>query len=325
MTAPTPGLHHVTAIAGDPERNARFYVETLGLRFVKRIVNHDDDTTYHFYFGDGAGTPGTTVTFFPWTDAGPEGTTGAGQITAFAYLIRPESVDYWLERFDARDVSVEHDKRFGESVLRITDPDGLPVELVASADAAAAEITPWADGPVPTAHQVRGLHGVTLGVADPDPTAAVLTDALDYEFVDECDGRRRYRTVAGGPGSVVDVVRTTAAGRQGVGTVHHVAFAARDDEHHRAVRAALADHGLRVTERIDRVYFDAIYAREPGGVLFEVATEGPGLDVDESVADLGSELALPDWLEDERDRIEVALPTFEYRYEPRGATAKGNE
>ena len=330
----TSGLHHVTAIAGDPERNADFYVGTLGLRFVKRTVNHDDTGTYHFYFGDEAGTPGTNITFFPWTDRGRDGEFGAGQTRHTAYRIPEDSVDYWRERLESRDVDVTETERFGETVLRFSDPDGIGLELVAADDATAhgdpAEVgdevdvgdgtvdhggsiaTVWEDGPVPEERQLQGFHNVTLAVAEIDPTAAVLTDVLGYEFEGEADGRHRYRSATGGPGSIVDLVETDAGrGRTGVGTVHHVAFKARDLEEQERWREAYADHGLSPSEVIDRKYFRSIYTREPGGVLFEMATMAPGFTADEEYEELGSRLTLPEWLEDERERIEAQLPAFD--------------
>lgn len=310
MAPETPGLHHVTAIAGDPQRNADFYVGTLGLRLVKRTVNHDDPGTYHLYFGDGEGTPGTNITFFPWTDEGRPGQFGAGQTKTTAYRIPPGSVNYWRDRLESRDVAVDVEDRFGETALRFEDPDGIGLELVATEGA--TDATPWTEAPVPTDHQLRGFHGVTLAVGSVDATAAVLTDVLGYELEDEVDDRRRYRAAAGGPGSIVDLVETDVGrGRMGVGTVHHVAFAAADVEEQEAWREAFADHGLSPTEVIDRKYFRSIYVREPGGVLFEMATTGPGFAVDEDPAELGSELVLPDHLEDERERIEAQLPPFD--------------
>lgn len=309
----TAGIHHVTAIAGDPGRNADFYVGTLGLRFVKRTVNHDDTNTYHFYFGDRRGTPGTAITFFPWTDEGRQGEFGAGQTAATAYAIRPESVGYWRDRLADRGVELTETEHFGEPVLSFADPDGIGLELVGTEAAAGAPAEPWEESPVPTEHQLRGFDGVTLAVAGYEPTERVLTGVLGYELADEDDGRRRYRTAAGErPGTTVDLVETDAErGRMGVGTVHHVAFKAEDTEQQEAYREAFEEQGLRVSEIIDRKYFHAIYAREPGGVLFEVSTMGPGFTADEDVEELGSRLTLPEWLEEEREAIEAALPAVE--------------
>jgi glyoxalase family protein len=312
----------VTAIASDPSANAAFYVDTLGLRFVKRTVNHDDTGTYHFYFGDGEGSPGATITFFPWGEDGREGEFGAGQTETTAYLIPDESVGYWRDRLADADVPVVERERFGAKVLSFEDPDGIGIELVADPDAEGLG-SPWAGSPVPAEHQLRGFYGVTLAVADAEPTAGVLEDVLGYEREgSETDAagspdaaareRHRYRASGGGPGSVVDLVETDLPrGRMGAGTVHHVAFAAADVDEQAAYREAYADLGLEATEPIDRTYFHAIYCREPGGVLFEIATTSPGFTADEAVEDLGGSLMLPEWLEDERERIEAALPEFD--------------
>jgi glyoxalase family protein len=310
MPPTTPGLHHVTAIAGDPNDNAAFYVETLGLRMVKRTVNHDDTGTYHFYFGDGEGTPGTNITFFPWTDAGRQGKFGAGQTRDTAYLIDPSAVDYWADRLTEAGVDVTRSDRFGDEVLSFSDPDGIGLELVA-ADAA-SDATPWSDSPVPEAYQLRGFHAVTLAVADVEPTAEILTDVLGYDHEATEGERHRYRSEAGGPGSIVDLVETdTGRGRMAVGTVHHVAFEVADVEAEEALLEAFEERGLNPSGVIDRTYFTSIYVREPGGVLFEFATPAPGFTADEPLDELGSRLALPEWLEDEREAIEAQLPPFE--------------
>jgi glyoxalase family protein len=306
----TTGLHHVTAVAGDPERNADFYVGVLGLRFLKRTVNHDDPTTYHFYYGDGAGTPGTAVTFFPWTDSGRRGEFGAGQTQRTAWAVPTDSLDYWAERLDAHGVAATRVERVGEPTIEFDDPDGIGLALVGTD--ALRETTPWDESPVPARHQLRGFHGVTLAVPDAEPTAGVLRDVLGYELDVEAGERRRYRAAGGGPGSVVDLVETgVGRGRTGVGTVHHVAFAAADVDELEAFRERAADRDLRATDVVDRTYFRSVYFREPGGVLFEVATTGPGFTADESVDELGSGLRLPGWLEDDRERIEADLPPFD--------------
>ncbi|MFC7132931.1 MULTISPECIES: ring-cleaving dioxygenase [Salinibaculum] len=310
MSPQTPGLHHVTAIVGDPQRNADFYVGTLGLRMVKRTVNHDDTGTYHFYFGDGEGTPGTNITFFPWGEAGRRGEFGAGQTRTTAYLVPEDSVDYWADRLEAAGVEYEREQRFAETVLRFSDPDGIELELVA-ADAD-SDAVPWRDSPVPEAHQLRGFYGVTLAVGDVGPTEEILTDVLGYERADEADGRLRYRSATGGPGSVVDLVETDLGrGRMGVGTVHHVAFEAADVDEQEQWREAYAAAGVEPTPVIDRTYFRSIYTREPGGILFEMATPEPGFTADEDLADLGSRLVLPERLEPDRERIESRLPDFD--------------
>ncbi|WP_340101060.1 ring-cleaving dioxygenase [Salinibaculum salinum] len=310
MSPETAGIHHVTAIVGDPDENAAFYVGTLGLRMVKRTVNHDDSGTYHFYFGDGEGTPGTNITFFPWTDSGRPGEFGAGQTETTAYLIPEESVTYWADRLDSEGVDYERTERFDETVLRFADPHGIELELVA-ADAA-SDAVPWPDSPVPEQHQLRGFSGVTLAVADYGPTEDVLTDVLGFEFAAEGDGRRRYRSGPGGPGSVVDLVETDRGrGRMGVGTVHHVAFEVADVDELEEWREAYAAAALEPTDVVDRKYFRSIYTREPGGVLFEMATLEPGFTVDEDLDELGSSLVLPERLEPQREQIEAQLPEFD--------------
>ena len=305
----TDGIHHVTAISGDPTRNATFYIETLGLRLVKQTVNHDDTHTYHLYFGDGEGTPGTNITFFPWTDEGRSGEFGAGQTQYTAYAVPAGSLDYWADRLADQSVDAERVTVFGEERLRFTDPDGIGLELVPTD--AERPGTPWADSPVPAEHQIVAFAGVTLALEDPSVTAEVLS-AIGYERVATDGDATRYDTGAEGPGTWVDLVETDAPqGRMGVGTVHHVAFRMADEAEQRATQEALADVGLDATEIIDRKYFKAIYAREPEGVLFEFATMGPGFDADEPVEALGERLTLPERLEGEREEIEAALPDFE--------------
>ncbi|QCC50823.1 ring-cleaving dioxygenase [Halapricum salinum] len=314
MSPTTSGLHHVTAIAGDPQRNADFYVETLGLRLVKRTVNHDDTGTYHLYFGDGVGTPGTNITFFPWGETGRQGEFGAGQTAATAYRIRPESLVYWRDRLDERGVDVEETTRFDEPVLAFADTDGIGLELIASESALDADTVAWEDSPVPAEHQLRGFHSVTLAVETFEPTHEILTEVLGYGLDAEAGDRRRYRTPAGS--QPLDLVETNQPrGRMGVGTVHHVAFEAPDTDAEAEWRGDFADHDLRSSRVIDRTYFQSVYCREPGGILFELATPDPGFTADEDVAELGSRLVLPDWLEDERGEIEAQLPPFD---PPRG-------
>ncbi|WP_222919601.1 ring-cleaving dioxygenase [Natrinema sp. SYSU A 869] len=311
MSPNTPGLHHVTAIAGDPQKNADFYVGTLGLRFVKQTVNHDDTGTDHFYFGDGEGSPGTNITFFPWADQGRQGRFGAGQTQTTAYGIPTDSVDYWRDRLESNGIEFEDEERFDETVLRISDPDGIELELVAATDAA-FDATPWEDGPVPTEYQLRGFYNVTLAVDDYGPTETILTDVLGYELEVNVDGRHRYRSATGGPGSIVDLVETDAGrGQMGVGTVHHIAFKAESVEEQEQWRKAFADAGLAPSAVIDRKYFQSIYTRGPGGILFEMATTGPGFTEDEALEELGSRLTLPERLEDEREQIEAQLPEFD--------------
>lgn len=315
MTPVSPGLHHVTAIAGDPQRNADFYVSVLGLRFVKRTVNHDDPWTYHFYFGDGEGTPGTSITFFPWTESGRDGRFGAGQTQTVAYAIPADAVDYWTERLESEGVDVERTDRFGQVVLRFEDPDGIGLELVATEESTPA--VPWPASPVPEENQLRGFHSVTLAVESVEPTAEILTGVLGYEHDRTADGRHRYRSGPGGFASIVDIVETDVErGRMGVGTVHHVAFRAEDVDELEAYQEAYETREVESSAIIDREYFHALYAREPGGVLFEISTMGPGFTVDEELSELGTSLVLPDHLEVERETIEAELPPFDASWIP---------
>ncbi|MFB6090994.1 MAG: ring-cleaving dioxygenase [Halobellus sp.] len=308
----TNGIHHVTAVAGDPQANLDFYTEVLGLRFVKRTVNFDDTTTYHLYYGDETGTPGTALTFFPF-DGARRGRPGRGQAVATAFAVPEGSLDYWTDRLaDSAATVGERETRFGAGVLPFEDPDGQPLELV-EAD---SPIEPWSGGPVPAEHGIRGFFGVTLHSAEPEATGNVL-DVLGLDRVgtetEPDDGSERVRYAADGDrATVVDVLhRGPPNGRPGVGTVHHVAFRAADEDEQRAWREELRDAGQFVTPQKDRQYFKSIYFREPGGILFEIATDGPGFTADEAVDELGSELKLPPWLADERERIEASLPPLD--------------
>jgi catechol 2,3-dioxygenase-like lactoylglutathione lyase family enzyme len=300
------GIHHVTAIAGDPQRNADFYAAVLGLRLVKRTVNFDDPGTYHLYFGDELGRPGSILTFFPWPD-GVRGRQGTGQTAAVALAVPPDSIGYWVGRLVAHGVAYTGpDRRFGQPAIAFDDPDGLPLELVG--DPRATTVAAWAEGPVPAEHAVRYIHGVTIWV-DGDPgSAALLEAALGYRRTEEEDARVRYE--AGKGSGAVDLRRATGFWRAtgGVGTVHHVAFRAEDGAAQLALRERIAGLGAAVTPVVDRQYFESIYFREPGGVLFEVATDAPGFATDEPADRLGTSLKLPPWLEPSREEIERILP-----------------
>lgn len=303
MPAPISGLHHVTAISGDPRGTIDFYRGTLGLRLVKVTVNFDDTSTYHLSFGNETGAPGTALTFFPF--GGRPGRVGQGQATATAFAVPAGSMDFWHEHLAAAGVTVDGPllDRFDDTVCRFRDPDGQPLELVEAETA----IAPWAGGPVPAAHAIRGVHGVTLHPTDVTATGSVL-ETMGFERTHEREGRQRYR----GPGAdaaLVDLLTEAGdRGQPGPGTVHHVAFRTPDADTQDAWLTELRDAGLGVTAAKDRHYFRSIYVREPGGVLFEIATEGPGFTRDEAVSQLGSGLRLPPWLEDEREHIEAALP-----------------
>jgi glyoxalase family protein len=306
MMPQTTGIHHVTAISGGPQRNVDFYAGTLGLRLVKKTVNFDDPETYHLYYGDGAGRPGTIMTFFPWAHA-PGGRIGAGQLVVTSFSIPAASLGYWTERLIEKGVRFEKPRdRFGDTVLSFEDPDRLRVELVAAEDGRPG----CSGGPVQDEHSVKGFHHVALAVETTESTAKLMTEILGFRRVDETEGRIRLAAGEGGPGDLVDVVNAAGFphGSMGVGTVHHVAFRVPDEETQLALREEVATLGYSVTPVLDRNYFRSIYFREPGGVLFEIATDPPGFAVDEAEEELGTHLKLPPWLEARRDRLEEVLP-----------------
>lgn len=305
------GIHHVTAISSDPAATLRFYGDTLGMRLVKQTVNFDDPGTFHLYFGDQTGAPGSILTFFPFP-GGMRGRTGTGQAAVTSLAIPVESVGWWIERLGARGVAVEAPVgRFDERVVALRDPDGMLLELVGSPRY--AELEGWAHGSIPAEHAVRGVHGVTLwtdGAAD--GTQEVLTGLLGLRYGGEHAGTRRFRGVSLA-GSVVDLRRADGfwRGVGGVGTVHHVAFRAENEARQLELRRAVEEAGLQITPVVDRQYFKSVYFREPGGVLFEVATDSPGFLSDEPEAALGTALKLPPWLEPRREEIVQALPPLE--------------
>ena len=286
-------IHHVTAIAREPQRNLDFYAGTLGMRLVKLTVNYDDPGTYHFYYGDELGRPGTLLTFFPWTGSRP-GRQGVGQINGVGLAVPQGSLGYWLERLLTRGVKFEGPtRRFGEQVLAFMDPDGLMLELVATPRVSGVD--GWRDGPVPVEHAVRGVHGVTIWEDGDTGSAAFLTGTMGYAIRAEEANRVRLESGSDGPGTVVELRRAPGfwRGTDGAGTVHHVAFRAPDDAEQATRQRGLREMGVQVTDVRDRSYFRSIYFREPGGVLFEIATDGPGFTLDESPSDLGTTLRLP--------------------------------
>lgn len=304
--AHTSGIHHVTAIAGDPRRNVDFYGGVLGLRLVKKTVNFDDPDTYHLYYGDRVGSPGTIMTFFPWGNA-PRGRIGAGQLTVTSFSVPRDSLGFWMQRLVERGIRFEKPKeRLGETVLTFEDPDGLRVELVAADDPREG----CSDGSVPAERSVRGLHHATLLVEHSGRTADLLTQSLGFSRMDSEEGRTRYAAKEGGPGALVDVSDGTGFpdGSTGIGTVHHVAFRVSGEDELLAAREEVERLGYDVTPVRERRYFRSIYFREPGGVLFEIATEAPGFTVDESEEHLGEELKLPPQHEPRRERLQKTLP-----------------
>lgn len=319
MTEPLTGIHHVTAIASDPQRNVDFYAGVLGMRLVKQTVNFDDPGTYHFYYGNALGHPGTILTFFPWPGA-RRGRRGAGQIGATAFSVPVASLGFWRERLTASGVDAAVETRFGQDLLTFTDPDGLALEL--AGDPGAESIPGWDGGPVAAQHTIRGVHSVTLWEANADLTDEMLHGALGFTAADQAGERTRYHildsdldsdsnsAIRAAIGTRVDVLHLpgTAPAMGGAGTIHHVAWRTGNRDQQQAWQARISARGLHVTDILDRQYFASIYFREPGGVLFEIATDPPGFTLDETPDALGTALKLPPWYESQRTVIERALP-----------------
>lgn len=308
-----PGIHHVTAIAGAAQATLNAYTSVLGLRRVKTTVNFDDPTTHHLYYGDTTGQPGTILTFFPWAHA-TAGRSGAGMASAVALAVPPDALDTWQARLREAGLETTSTERFGETVVRFAAPDGLPLELVGTNRVTNGDA--WAGGDVPPDAAIRGIDGVTLPALHRPRTEELLTDVFGWTRTAATDDRVRLEAPGDAPGRVVDLQTQPAhaPGRMGPGTVHHVAFRARTDEEQTAWQSTLRDRGLRVTDVKDRQYFRSIYFRDPtwtSGVLFEIATDGPGFTTDESVDALGSTLQLPPRLEDQRAELVDALPSLQ--------------
>jgi glyoxalase family protein len=306
------GLHHVTATVDDAQDDLDFCLETLGLRLVKKTVNFDNHNVYHFYYGDECGTPGTLWTTFPYKGWNvPVGEKGAGQIVATTFSVPAGSLPFWTSRLDAHGYEpVEGRARFDDEVIAFRDRSGLVFELVASADDPRES---W-QSTIDERSAIRGLHSVSLVVRRPQDTLDLMTQVLGFRVQDETTGRIRVGVHEAGPGHLIDILHDEQAtqARNGTGTVHHVALAIGTDEEQLAIRADLVQRGLKVTEVRDRQYFKSIYFREPGGVLFEVATMGPGFMVDEDLRTLGRDLKLPPWEEPSRQEIEDRLPQVTY-------------
>ncbi len=322
MNMVTEGLHHVTAIGGAPQRNIDFYIRGLGLRLVKKTVNFDDPSTYHLYYGDDAGTPGSLMTFFPWSGI-RSGRVGSGQSTATAFSVPSGSLGWWQNHF--RELHVETaitSISSDEERLTLRDPDGLVLELVASSTVDPR--TPWDSASVPAEYAVRGQHSSILTVTDPAGTLRVLTEELGLAIVDERADRFRLAAGPQHPGAIVDVIADPSGpvGLTAGGTVHHIAFRVPTRDGQEQWMHQLADHGYQVTEILDRQYFTSIYFREPGGVLFEIATDTPGFDIDEPLLELGRSLKLPPWLEPSREQIERAVAPITVPTENNPAVAR---
>lgn len=308
------GLHHVTAIAGDPQENVDFYTGVLGMRLVKKSVNQDAPDTYHFFYADGVGSPGTDLTFFPWPDL-PEARPRVGQVVEVPFAVPPGSLAYWQERLEEKDVEVKDvETRFDERTLPFVDPHGLHLALVETDEE--REFVPWEHSPVPADRQLRGMHAVRMWERKLEPTETLLTDVMGFEKIAEEGGWHRYGARGGGSGTlaevkVVDQHPRTSHRVGGTGAVHHAAWRMRDADEENRLRDIVEQVGLNPSPQIDRFWFTSVYFREPGGVLLELATDGPGFTVDEDQEDLGTSLVLPPWMEDERDEIEANLPSID--------------
>ncbi|MES3017925.1 MAG: ring-cleaving dioxygenase [Bacteroidota bacterium] len=305
------GLHHITAIAGEAKRNYNFYTNVLGLRLVKKTVNFDDPYTYHFYYGDKVGTPGSILTFFPW-EGMQAGRRGTRQVTEIGYSVPQNSLDFWLQRFEKHNVIYNKvSEKFGEQYLTFLDPDGLKFELITSKNT--DDRLPWETEEISADHALKGFHNITITTNKMESTANVLTNVFGYKLLESHVNRHRFVTDAVKTANIVDLVEAPgeSAGHVAAGSVHHVAFRVKDDKVLMAFRDKVVAAGLSITEKIDRNYFYSLYFREPGGVLFEIATDNPGFAIDESVEDLGSGLKLPAQYESSREDISRRLAVLD--------------
>jgi len=311
MTTSVHGIHHVTCIAGNAQENLDFYVTLLGMRLVKKSVNQDAPDTYHLFYADRVGTPGTDFTFFPWPNMGA-GRQGTGLTVEVSFAVPPGSLEYWQDRF--QEAGVEYgtlERRFAEGTLPLKDPHGLPLALVETDDD--RSFVPWENSPVPADCQLRGMHAVRLWERQLAPTEALLTQLMGFTSHGAEDGWHRYGAEGGGSGKLIEIKQLPdeRRGEWGTGAVHHVAWRVNDSDEQMQLRERIAGAGLRPTPQIDRFWFKSVYYKEPGGVLFELATDGPGFDRDEDMEHLGEQLILPPWLEPNRKEIEAALPSLE--------------
>lgn len=304
------GIHHVTAIAGDPQRNIDFYAGLLGLRMVKKTVNFDDPSAYHLYYGDAEGSPGSIVTFFYWPGHDARGRVGAGQTTALVFSAPAGSLEFWSGRLERNGVSVKRGERFGEDVLSFLDPDRIPVEIVAVPDDARQG---WTGAGISADHALRGLHTAELTVREPELTESLLAGVMGFRLVRRDGGRARYEAGPGGPGRYADVIgqANLPSGSGGAGTIHHIAWSVPDDSAQEVKLRELRAAAYQVSPVMDRDYFHSIYYRERGGILFEIATENPGFAVDEPAELLGTTLRIPAMHESDRKRIEAVLPVLQ--------------
>lgn len=301
------GLHHITAIAGDAQRNLDFYTKVLGLRLVKKTVNFDDPGTYHFYFGNETGEAGTILTFFPWQGIG-KGRNGRGMATHIAYSVPQGSLEFWKTRLSGHDISFTEATLFGENMISFQDPDGLELQFVGTTDADDRQV--WTTEEVNEKVAIKGFYTTTLTLQKKDATERVLTDILGYALLKQEGNRYRYVIDTVDTARYIDVIEDAGAtrGNHAAGTNHHIAFRIKDDEVLMKIRKKVLSSGLNITPKIDRDYFFSLYFREPGGVLFEIATDNPGFTVDEPLEELGQSLKLPSQYEGARTEIEAVLP-----------------
>lgn len=310
MATSVHGIHHVTVIAGDAQENLDFYTGVMGMRLVKKSVNQDAPDTYHLFYADGAGTPGTDLTFFPWPNM-ESGRLGIGLTVEVPFAIQTGSLEYWRERLEEYGSQVGGAEiRFGETTLTFNDPHGLRLALVETEDE--RQFVPWEKSPVPSEHQLRGIHVVQIWESDLAPTEKLLTERMGFHFIGEEKGWRRYGVNGGGSGKIIEVkeLPDERRGVWGTGSVHHVAWRVQDSDEEMALRETIRQAGLQPTPQIDRFWFKSVYFKEPGGALFELATDGPGFDLDEDKEHLGETLILPPWLEPKREEIEAGLPSL---------------
>ncbi len=304
------GIHHITAIAGDAKRNLDFYTKVLGLRLVKKTVNFDDPHTYHFYYGNHGAEPGTILTFFPWAGI-QQGRRGTGQATETQFSVSADAFGFWVERFKQHNVTYNNPaRRFNEEYLTFLDPDGLKLQLVGNSS---DKREPSHNGDIPDDKAIRGFHGVTLTLEHYERTASLLTDVFGYTLEQTEINAHRFTTDASANAAVVDLVSVPGEhrGLNGGGTVHHVAFRVENDDVELRFREKIANLGFTITPQIDRQYFHSLYFREPGGILFEIATDNPGFTVDEPFESLGQSLKLPPQYEQSRAEIEARLATLD--------------
>jgi glyoxalase family protein len=305
---PTSGLHHITCIAGPAQQNLDFYAGVLGMRLVKKSVNQDDPGTYHLFYADAEGRPGSDLTFFPWAHLAPT-RKGVGLSTEVSLAVAPQSLGFWEQRLHGYGIKLGNaEVRFGEKTLTLSDPHGLEVALIETTDSRA--FSPWQRSSIPSQFQIMGLHGARMWQGELRPSADFLTQIMGFEYSGQEKGWNRYSVAGGGSGRFVEIkeLPNLQRGQWGVGSIHHLAWRVDDTLHQMRLRSQILQAGIPTTQQIDRFWFKSVYFNEPGGVVFELATDGPGFAVDEDPAHLGESLVLPPWLEPQRSQIEAALP-----------------